>query len=126
MKLILVPQFGANNFDDVIIKYKANHMAIVPSYFKSVVNSEKLKNADLSYLIAPVVGGDAMEPSFEDEINSFLHSHGCKYKISKGYGMTEGSSGVRESHTKDGILAYDCIDALCNSGGLRGFTIIRE
>lgn len=49
---------------------------------------------DLSFMIAPTVGADSLNVQTERKINTFLAKHNCKYKIAKGYGMTEVSSGV--------------------------------
>lgn len=94
METILIPQFDAKKFDELLVKYKPIHMVGVPSYWGTIINSKKLKNKDLSYIIAPTVGGDAMDNTLEVESNKYLKNHGCKYKITKGYGMTEVTGGV--------------------------------
>ena len=43
---------------------------------------------DLSFLIAPTVGGDAIDMTLEENTNDFLKKHKCKSKITKGYGVT--------------------------------------
>jgi long-chain acyl-CoA synthetase len=45
-------------------------------------------------MIAPTVGGDAMNTILEQESNDFLKAHNCDSKIVKGYGMTEVTGGV--------------------------------
>lgn len=94
METILIPTFNAKKFDDLLVKYKPVHMVFVPSYWGTIINSAKLKNEDLSYIIAPTVGGDTMDTTLEEQANDFLRKHGCSYKVTKGYGMTEVSSGV--------------------------------
>lgn len=94
METILIPQFDPKKFDELLLKHKPIHMVGVPSYWGTIINSKKLKNKDLSYIIAPTVGGDAMDTTLERESNEFLKNHGCKYKITKGYGMTEVTGGV--------------------------------
>ena len=94
MKTFLVPQFDPFKFDELLVKYKPVHMIGVPSYWGTILKSKKLKHADLSYMIAPTVGGDSMPPALEKEANSFLEAHGCRTKITKGYGMTEVCAGV--------------------------------
>ena len=60
----------------------------------TIINSPKLAKRDLSFMIAPTVGGDAMDTTLEKNANEFLSNHGCNYPITKGYGMTEVSAGV--------------------------------
>lgn len=91
---ILIPQFNPQKFDDILIKYKPNHMMGVPSHYNNIINSRKMSNRDLSFIIAPTVGGDHLDIAYESEINDFLKQHGCKWEIIKGYGMTEVSAAV--------------------------------
>lgn len=94
MKVVLIPQFNPDKFPDYIIKYKPNEIAGVPSHYENLIQSEKLKNFDLSFLKAPIVGGDSMDPSLERETTAFLKSHGCKSGVLKGYGLSEESAAV--------------------------------
>lgn len=94
METILIPQFDAQKFDELLYKYKPIHMVGVPSYWGTIIKSKKLANQDLSYMIAPTVGGDAMNTTLEKEANEFLKEHNCTSKIVKGYGMTEVTGGV--------------------------------
>lgn len=94
MKTILIPRFDPLKFDKLVLKYKPVHMVGVPSYWGTIIKSKKLKNEDMSYMIAPTVGGDGMNVHLEKAVNYFLKEHGCKYGITKGYGMTEASAGV--------------------------------
>ncbi len=94
METILIPQFDPKKFDDLLVKYKPIHMVGVPSYWQTIIDSKKLANADLSYIIAPTVGGDAMKIALEKDANEFLANHNCTSKITKGYGMTEVTGGV--------------------------------
>ncbi len=94
METILIPQFDPKKFDELLIKYKPIHMVGVPSYFGTIINSKKLAKKDLSYIIAPTVGGDAMDITLEQQTNDFLREHNCSSKVVKGYGMTEVTGGV--------------------------------
>lgn len=94
METILIPQFDAKKFDELLYKHQPIHMVGVPSYWGSIINSKKLAKEDLSYIIAPTVGGDSMDTTLEREANQFLRSHNCSSKITKGYGMTEVTGGV--------------------------------
>lgn len=89
---IIIPKFEQNEFDKLLIKYKPNHWAGVPSHLTGLLDSELLKkpeNWDMSYLVCVGVGGDGLNPKVEERINEFLRKHNCRYKIAPGYGMTE-------------------------------------
>lgn len=94
METILVPQFDPKKFDELLVKYKPIHMVGVPSYWGTIIKSKKLSKKDLSYIIAPTVGGDAMDTILEQQANEYLKEHNCTSKIVKGYGMTEVCGGV--------------------------------
>ncbi len=140
MEVILIPQFDPSKFDELLVKYKPNHMVGVPSHYGNIIKSKKLQKADLSYIIAPTVGGDKMDETLEKATNEFLKSHNCDYKVTKGYGMTEvnaavaactsnetnelGSVGIPFPHTIISIfnqetgeeLKYDEIGEVCITG----------
>ena len=123
MKVVLIPRFDPRKFADYILKYKPNEMAGVPSHYERFIRSPKLEGVDLSFLKAPIVGGDSMNPELEKEVTEFLRAHGCKSGVLKGYGMSEVSAavslptttgenklksvGVPFSHTKIGIFNYE-------------------
>lgn len=94
MKVVLIPAFNPDKFPDYIIKYKPNEIAGVPSHYENLIRSKKLQKFDLSFLKAPIVGGDSMDPSLERETTEFLKSHGCKSGVLKGYGLSEESAAV--------------------------------
>ena len=94
MEVILIPSFDPNNFADLLNKYHPNHMVGVPSHYGSIIHSHKMDKQDLSYVIAPVVGGDAMDISLEEDTNAFLKAHNCTYPVCKGYGMSEVAAAV--------------------------------
>jgi long-chain acyl-CoA synthetase len=94
METILIPSFDPKKFDELLLKYKPMHMVFVPSYWGTIIHSRKLRKKNLSYIIAPTVGGDRMDPELEKAANQFLLEHGCSYQVTKGYGMTEVCAGV--------------------------------
>lgn len=84
-----------------LINNKINHMANTPLMWEQLTTSKFASKTDLSFLIAPTVGADGLDVQKETEINQFLKNHNCKYKIAKGYGMTEVSSGICITPTND-------------------------
>lgn len=89
MTSILIPKFEPEKFAKMIRDLKPNHMAGVPSHWGNVLESKELKGVDLSYLITPAVGGDAMNVKLENRANKFLNEHRAPNNIIKGYGITE-------------------------------------
>lgn len=89
MTSILIPQFDPAKFAKMIRDMKPNHMAGVPSHWGNVIESKELQSIDLSYLITPAVGGDAMNLQLEKRANQFLDEHRAPNHIIKGYGITE-------------------------------------
>ena len=107
MTSILVPKFEPDKFAKMIRDLKPNHMAGVPSHWGNVLESKILKNVDLSYLITPAVGGDAMNINLEKRANEFLNEHRAPNRIIKGYGITEECS-----------LASACINEINEEGSV--------
>jgi len=100
MQLILSPKFSPEDFPKQVKKYKMNHACGVPEHARQLATSDITKDMDLSFLMTFVSGGDAVNPDDEKMINDFLKSHGCRYRLIKGYGMTEVcATATTESHT---------------------------
>lgn len=79
METILIPSFDAKKFDELLLKHRPIHMVGVPSYWGVIINSKKLATKDLSYIIAPTVGGDTMDATLEKNANVFLRSFGMPW-----------------------------------------------
>ena len=94
VKAYLCFDLDVKKIEKQLRKTKANHMANTPIVWEQLINSKKAMNMDFSFIIAPTVGADSLSVQKEKEINEFLKTHNCKYKLQKGYGMTEVSSGV--------------------------------
>ena len=101
MKLIIIPAFNPDEYDRLLLKYKPNHIAGVPSHYNSLMKSPLLRKADLSFIISPIVGGDGTQPEFEKQISDFLIAHNCSSTLIKGYGMTEVSAAVCATARKE-------------------------
>lgn len=95
---VLIPVFDPDKFDDMIIKYKPAHLLGVPTFFEKLSRSPKMEGFDLSFLESAGVGGDTITIESEKMLNKFLHDHGCKYDIAKGYGLTEVGSAAVACH----------------------------
>ena len=87
MKNIIIPKSEPTDFYKIINRYKPQHFAATPSHMTNLLTNTK-HNSDLSFLITPAVGGDAMNTEAEQSVNDYLKQHNGTYII-KGYGMTE-------------------------------------
>ena len=89
MEVILIPEFDAKRFHRTIQKYRPNALVGVPTLWEAMLSNKRFEDVDLSDLRYMVSGGDSMTLGMEEKINNFLHTHGTRINISKGYGMTE-------------------------------------
>lgn len=113
-KTILLPSFQAKKFDTLLMKYRPNVIAGVPTIFEGLYNSSKLKNEDLSYLTCCICGGDTMSPSLKKKIDEFLHEHKADTKVRPAYGLTECTAGVCMTPIdieKEGSIGIPCPDS---------------
>lgn len=93
-----------------ILKCKINHIAVTPVIYETLCSWKNIKS--LEFLIMPTTGGDKLSETTYKNINDFFVEHGCKYKISNGYGMTEVSSGACVSASNE-----------CNKSGSVGIPL---
>lgn len=112
MKIYLEPLFDPKKLPKIIKKHKPVHMTLAPAHFENIIYSKLLENEDLSYLIAPTVGGDSMNVNLEKKTNEWLKKHNCKYNVVKGYGASETCSGVTV-----------CVSNECNKIGSVGIPL---
>lgn len=94
IKINMISLFNPKKLPNILHKKKPNHITLAPSHFEYLINNKKLEKDDLSYLIAPTVGGAPMNKDLEQASNEWLFKHGCYYKVAKGYGSSETCSGV--------------------------------
>lgn len=73
-------------------KFKPKHIMCSPPYWEKFAND--CKDIDLSYLVAPISGGDILYPLVETKVNEYLKKQGSSYLLMNGYGMTEVAAAV--------------------------------
>ena len=93
-KVVLIPQFKASHFDQLIKKYKPSVLVGVPTLFMALTNNEGMKNVHLEQLKYVIAGGDSFSKEKVKKINQFLHQHGAKTNFTQGYGMTEAVAAI--------------------------------
>jgi len=86
---ILLPQFSAKTFDKLIMKYKPNVIAGVPTLYEALLKAKKLEGKDLSFLKCIISGGDSLSISLKQKIDKFLKDHNADTQVREGYGLTE-------------------------------------
>ena len=86
---ILLPQFSAQTFHKLLMKYRPNIIAGVPTLYEALLKNRKLDGCDLSFLKCVISGGDSLSVSLKHKVDEFLHAHGASIQIREGYGLTE-------------------------------------
>ena len=88
--IIRIPM--AERLSEICIKFRPNHIMYGPSMWEKLADEKK--DLDLSFLIAPISGGDTLPSKVEEKVNNYLLSQGCRYPLMNGYGMTEVGAAV--------------------------------
>ena len=92
--LIPIPKFDLSQYGKLYKTYKPNHSVSTPAFYETLMRSKELQNMDLSFLKCLGSGGDTMNKGLEKKLGEFTKSHGMKYPISQGYGLSEASAAV--------------------------------
>ena len=92
--LIPIPKFDLSQYGKLYKTYKPNHTVSTPAFYEVLMRSKELQNMDLSFLKCLGSGGDTMNKGLEKKLAEFTKSHGMKYRISQGYGLSESSAAV--------------------------------
>ena len=93
-KCILIPTFDPKKFDVLLNKTKPSIIFGVPTLFEALINSNNVKNLDLSNLKYVISGGDTLPKTLEDDVNRYLIKHNADTIITQGYGLTEALSAI--------------------------------
>ena len=89
VETILMPEYDPKRFYKIWKYDKPNVILGVPTLWEGMLKNEKFDEVDMSQLKYIISGGDTLTIPQEMRINKFLHAHGAKVNILKGYGMTE-------------------------------------
>jgi len=89
VETILMPEYNEKRFYKIWKYDKPNVILGVPTLWEGMLKNEMFKDIDMSQLKYIISGGDSLTIPAEMRINKFLHEHGAKVNILKGYGMTE-------------------------------------
>lgn len=86
---ILVPQFNAKSYSELIKKEKPNFIAGVPTLLEAITRNSYLDGEKLDYLQGVFSGGDSLSVELKKRFDAFLESHGATIHVREGYGTTE-------------------------------------
>ena len=93
-KLILCPVYDNSKIPSLLLKKKPNAFSGVPHHFEIILNSKKLKEADLSFLKHLTSAGDSFGAKNQAQLNQFLRERNSDAILFQAYGMTESGGGA--------------------------------
>ncbi len=108
MKVILEPQPSPARMIKVLTNNIVNHQACGPNFYTETKDDPRLKNADLTQLYSPILGGKNINPKNEIEVNQALKKQGCPSRLRVGYGLTECAGAASAPGTDDTALPQSC------------------
>lgn len=88
-RCILVPRFTAKSYAKLIVKYKCNFIAGVPTLYEALLRLPSMEGANLSCLKGVFSGGDSLSVELKKKLDKFLYDHNSTIQVREGYGMTE-------------------------------------
>ena len=88
-RCILVPRFTAESYSKLIVKYRCNFIAGVPTLYEALLRLPNMEKADLSCLKGVSSGGDPLSVELKKKFDKFLYDHKAVIQVREGYGTTE-------------------------------------
>ncbi len=88
-RCILVPQFNAQSYAQLLRKKRPNYIAGVPTLYEAILRNPDMEGVDLSCLLGVFSGGDSLSIELKKRFDTFLREHGAHVQIREGYGTTE-------------------------------------
>ena len=88
-RCILVPRFTAKSYAKLIVKYRCNFIAGVPTLYEALLRLPSMEKADLSCLKGVFSGGDSLSVELKKKFDRFLYDHHAVIQVREGYGTTE-------------------------------------
>ena len=112
LELALIPRFYPHKMGEYIRKYKPEHMIATPAFYEILIDSDEMKDFDLSFMLTMGSGGDSMNAGLETKLEAFMESHGIRYPLAQGYGMSEVSAAATfcvNDRYKKGSVGIPCV-----------------
>ena len=88
-RCILIPRFTAKSYAKLIVKYRCNFIAGVPTLYEALLRLPTMDGADLSCLKGVFSGGDSLSVELKKKLDKFLYDHKATIQVREGYGTTE-------------------------------------
>ncbi len=76
MNTFLIATYNRNEFPKIVLKTRANHYNVVPSFAKALISSEKVAHQDLSFVKSCQYGGEGISPEDDAAIDKLLNGRG--------------------------------------------------
>lgn len=111
LELALIPKFYPLKMGEYVKKYKPEHMIATPAFYEILIDSREMKNFDLSFVLTFGSGGDSMNAGLETKMEAFMKTHGIRYPLAQGYGMSEVSAAATfcvNDRYKKGSVGIPC------------------
>ncbi len=87
----LIPLINIKKLKSTLEREKPNFLITVPAHWEYFVK-EDFEGCDLSFLRTVVIGGDKIDPEYEDKINEIFKKCGSTAWLRSGYGLSETTS----------------------------------
>ena len=84
-----MPRFTPKSYAKLILKYKCNFIAGVPTLYEALLRLDFMEKADLSSLKGVFSGGDSLSVELKKKLDKFLYDHKSMIQVREGYGTTE-------------------------------------
>ena len=88
-RCILVPRFTAASYAKLMVRYRCNFIAGVPTLYEALLRLPNIEKADLSSLKGVFSGGDSLSVELKKKLDNFLLEHRATVQVREGYGTTE-------------------------------------
>ena len=88
-RCILVPRFTAASYAKLMVRYRCNFIAGVPTLYEALLRLPNMEKANLSSLKGVFSGGDSLSVELKKKLDRFLLDHRATVQVREGYGTTE-------------------------------------
>ena len=104
---ILSPDTAYESFPKLLMKFKPQHFSGGALHIDYLMKDAQIAKSDLSFVLTASYGGDMTNPGWEADASAFLMTHGMKYGLLKGYGLTEMAGAFCASaHRTNGMVPF--------------------
>ncbi len=108
MEEVIRPFPKFEEFADLILAERPNHLMIIPMLLDALEKTHKFDGVDLSFIKSAGCGGMAMSSAFEERVNAFFKKYNLPIFLGFGWGQTENGSSaamrMNEETTKIGYI----------------------